>query len=253
MYKPSSIRTLLTESIALFPHNTIFLPLFAWNESRFRIEERVRDIMREVTTAKAHSNEKPSSASSILISDTQIPITTHLFSIYTELTRPLYAGSTLHSARAAFERAIGDQNQSTSSTSTSTSNSSITLWTLYIYLELSRNEFSRAKSVFYRAMRACPWSKDILMLAFTHLRDDIVRAQTEKANSGNNAVNPQKGEGMNFHELRHVYNVLVEKELRIHIDIERELDELAVGVEEGKGAPISMPEDAESGDEVMQI
>ncbi|KAL3444640.1 NRDE-2, necessary for RNA interference-domain-containing protein [Aspergillus insuetus] len=253
MYKPSSIRTLLAESIALFPHNTIFLSLFSWNESRFRIEERVRDIMREVTTAKAHSNKSPSSASSILTSDTQIPITTHLFSIYTELTRPLYAGSTLHSARAAFERAIGDQNQSTSTTSTSTSNSSIALWTLYIYLELSRNEISRAKSVFYRAMRACPWSKGILMLAFTHLREDIVRAQMEKANSGNNAGNPQKGEGMNFHELRHVYNVLVEKELRIHIDIERELDELAAGMEEAKGAPISMPEDADSGDDVMQI
>ncbi|KAJ0425100.1 NRDE-2, necessary for RNA interference-domain-containing protein [Aspergillus carlsbadensis] len=253
MYKPSSIRTLLTESIVLFPHNTIFLSLFAWNESRFRIEERVRDIMREVTTAKTYRNKSPLSASSTLAADSQIPITTHLFSVYTELTRPLYAGSTLHSARAAFERAIGDQNQTTSNTSTSNSNSSITLWTLYIYLELSRNEISRAKNVFYRAMRACPWSKDILMLAFSHLRDDIVRERTVKANSGNNSGNPQKGEGMDFHELRHVYNVLVEKELRIHIDVEKELDELAISIEEGKGAPISMPEDAESGDEVMQM
>ncbi|KAF7172368.1 hypothetical protein CNMCM6106_006579 [Aspergillus hiratsukae] len=34
LYKPSQIRSLLTESISLFPHNTIFLSLFAWNESR---------------------------------------------------------------------------------------------------------------------------------------------------------------------------------------------------------------------------
>ncbi|KAJ0285328.1 hypothetical protein COL922a_014355, partial [Colletotrichum nupharicola] len=94
-------------------------------------------------------------------------------------------------------------------------------------------------------MPASPWSKDILMLAFTHLRDDIVRQRTDNASNSNNAGIPQKGEGMNFHELRHVYNVLVEKELRIHIDIEREWDELAVGMEEGKGAPISMPEDVE--------
>lgn len=50
LYKPSLIRSLLTESISLFPHNTIFLSLFAWNESRFRIEERVREVVRDVTT-----------------------------------------------------------------------------------------------------------------------------------------------------------------------------------------------------------
>ncbi|KAL2845665.1 NRDE-2, necessary for RNA interference-domain-containing protein [Aspergillus pseudoustus] len=247
LYKPASIRTLLTESITLFPHNTIFLSLFAWNESRFRIEERVRDIMRDVTTTQAYSNSSSSHSSS------QVPITTHLFSIYAELNRPLYAGSTLHSARAAFERAISDhhnQDSTTSSSASPSTNSSITLWTLYIYLELSRNEITRAKNVFYRAMRACPWSKDILMLAFTHLRDDVVRARP--ANGGDGSL-PQKGEGMNFHELRHVYNVLAEKELRIHIDIERELDELATSVEVAKSAPISMPEDAESGDEVMQM
>ncbi|KAL3458616.1 NRDE-2, necessary for RNA interference-domain-containing protein [Aspergillus heterothallicus] len=252
LYKPASIRTLLTESITLFPHNTIFLSLFAWNESRFRMEERVRDIMRMITTRANDLKSLPAS-SSLLTSNSQIPITTLLFSIYTELNRPLYAGSTLHSARAAFERAIGDQPSPSSKTtprSSSRTNSSITLWTLYIYLELSRNEITRAKNVFYRAMRACPWSKEIIMLAFTHLRDDVVRAQT--ANGGAESL-PQKGEGMDFHELRHVYNVLVEKELRIHIDIERELDELAGSMEGIKGAPISMPEDADSGDEVMQM
>ncbi|KAL2812494.1 NRDE-2, necessary for RNA interference-domain-containing protein [Aspergillus granulosus] len=247
LYKPATIRTLLIESITLFPHNSIFLSLFAWNESRFRIEERVRDIMRDITTTKAYSSDP-----SFLPSHT--PITTHLFSIYTELNRPLYAGSTLHSVRAAFERAIGDHSQSSPApTSNSSSSSSITLWILYIYLELARNEITRAKNVFYRAMRACPWSKDILMLAFTHLRDDVVRARTR----GNNAEGslPQKGEGMKFHELRHVYNVLVEKELRIHIDIEKELDEIAgrVEIEEGRGMPISMPDDAESGDEAMRM
>ncbi|KAL2869815.1 uncharacterized protein BJX67DRAFT_322301 [Aspergillus lucknowensis] len=251
LYKPSSIRTVLSESIKLFPHNTIFLSLFTWNESRFRIEERVRDIMRDVTQTPNNPSSlfAPSTPQFLPTSQTQIPVTTHLFSIYTELSRPLYAGSTLHSVRAAFERALRNQNPSSSSSSSSSSSgSSITLWKLYILLELSRNEITRAKNVFYRAMRACPWSKDILMLAFSHLREDAVRAQ--------NGDIPLKGEGMNFHELRNVYNVLVEKELRIHIDIERELDDLAARMEERSvalGVPISMPDDAESGDEEMQM
>ncbi|KAL4908458.1 hypothetical protein BDW74DRAFT_166140 [Aspergillus multicolor] len=239
LYKPSAIRTILNESITTFPHNTIILSLFAWNESRFRIEERVRDIMRDITTTATSSNSSQSAA---------IPITSHLFSIYTELNRPTYAGSTLHSVRAAFEKAIGNQNQTSSSPSTSISSgrTSISLWKLYILFELSRHEITRAKNIFYRAMRACPWSKDILMLAFTHLREDVVAEQHGDAN----------GKGMNFHELRHVYNVLIEKELRIHIDIEPELDEMAVKMEQsvlGMHMPISLPDDKDGSDEEMQM
>ncbi|CBF81878.1 hypothetical protein AN5456.2 [Aspergillus nidulans FGSC A4] len=234
LYKPSAIRSILNESIASFPQNTITLSLFAWNESRFRIEERVREIMRDITTTTT------TTSSQSINNINAIPITSHLFSIYTELNRPTYAGSTLHSVRAAFEKAVGDQNSSPSSR-TSTGRGSISLWKLYILFELSRSELIRAKSVFYRAMRACPWSKDILMLAFSQLREDTATREGES------------GKGMSFHELRHVYNVLVEKELRIHIDIERELDEMAVKMEKERGAefgmPISMPDDAASGDE----
>ncbi|RAL03855.1 uncharacterized protein BO80DRAFT_272916 [Aspergillus ibericus CBS 121593] len=243
VYKPSHIRALLSESISLFRHNTIFLSLFAWNESRFRIEERVRDTIRDITTTTTSSYPDP-----LTSTPTQIPITTHLFSIYTELNRPIYAGSTLHSVRAAFEKAIGDTTSPSTSTSTSTAHSSITLWKLYILFELSRNEIKRAKDVFYRGMRACPWSKELIMLAFTHLRADLISPRESR-----------KGEeGMGFDELRHVYNVLVEKGLRVHLDIEMELDEVVVrGVGAGGSVssklPINMPEDAESEDEGMQI
>ncbi|KAI9370859.1 NRDE-2, necessary for RNA interference-domain-containing protein [Aspergillus egyptiacus] len=243
LYKPSYFRGILAESITLYPHNTIFLSLFAWNESRFRIEERVRDVMRDLTRSR------PSSSSS------QTPITTHLFSIYTELNRPTYAGSTLHSVRAAFERAIGEQDATTSN-NTSSARSSISLWKLYILFELSRNDITRAKAVFFRAMRACPWSKDILMLAFSHLREDVTQNQGDGKTS---SMPVRKGRGLNFHELRNVYNVLVEKELRIHVDIERDLDELAARMEQNAApemqAPIAMPNDVDngSGDEEMHM
>ncbi|KAL4939411.1 hypothetical protein BDV06DRAFT_225061 [Aspergillus oleicola] len=252
LYKPSYIRTILRESISLFPHNTIFLSLFAWNESRFRIEERVRDIMRDITSTST------TSSSSSPYKDASIPITTHLFSIYTELNRPTYAGSTMHSARAAFERALDEQNPSTSSTSSSTSpmstgKASISLWKLYILFELHLNDIPRAKAVFYRAMRACPWSKDILMLAFTHLREDLIESNGP-SDGGVKGKGKVIGKGMNFHELRHVYNVLVEKELRIHVDVERELDEMAAKIEGSgeEGMAVDLPDDAD-GDEEMQM
>ncbi|GAB1194811.1 hypothetical protein APSETT444_004062 [Aspergillus pseudonomiae] len=242
IYKPSQIRALLADSISLFPHNTIFLSLFAWNESRFRIEERVRDTIMDITT-KAHNRADQ-------IFTTQVPITSHLFSIFTELNRPVYAGSTPHSVRAAFEKAIGDKDPSTSThhNTLSTARSNLTLWKLYILFELSQHDINRAKDVFYRGMRACPWSKELIMLAFSHLRADIVRELHPSAS--------RKGDGMNFFELRSVYNVLIEKELRVHVDIEDELDELLAEMQQktaALGLPIAMPEDADSEDEQMQL
>lgn len=82
------------------------------------------------------------------------------------------------------------------------------------------------------------------MLAFTHLRADVVKLR----------YGQELDMGMGFEELRRVYNVLVEKELRIHVDIEGMLDEIAVsGRERGValGMPFHMPVDDESGDEMQ--
>ncbi|THC97182.1 hypothetical protein EYZ11_003347 [Aspergillus tanneri] len=247
IYKPSDIRTLLMESISLFPHNTMFLSLFAWNESRIRIEERVRDTLRDITT-------KPQTSANLTLTsaEAQVPVTSHLFSIYTELSRPVYAGSTSHSVRAAFEKAITGQDtlpsSTTSSSSSSNARSNLTLWKLYLLFELSHNNIHRAKDVFYRGMRACPWSKELIMLAFSHLRTDSIQ-ERYSGSSWN-------GEGMGFDELRRVYNVLVEKELRVHVDIENQLDELVTkmqGRSVALGIPFSMPEDVESYDNPTQV
>lgn len=292
MYKPSLIRDVLTESISQFRHNTIFLTLFAWNESRFRIAERVRDVLREITVLKRNRSDAHSSTAS-----DPIPITTHFFSVYTEVVRPVYAGSTLYSVRAAFEKAIDDATQPSSAAaadddyynenrSTATHNRSLSsgrcspsLWKLYVLFELSRGQIQRAKDIFYRGMRACPWSKDLLMLAFTHLRADVIeqgQGQGQGDIQGPVAVSREKEQGMDLEELRRVYHVLVEKGLRIHVDIEDLLDEVAgptemqheTGNGNGHGVwvsnrsngiggptgPIQMPEDAESegeGDEMM--
>jgi hypothetical protein len=218
-YKPSAIRELLIESTTRFPHNTLLLSLFTWNEARFRVDERIRSVFQSHPTAS---------------STTEIPITTSLLSIITELTRPIYTGSTIHSARAAFERALQPSSSGNATPSPS-------LWKLYISFELHRTkDIDAAQKLFYRAMRACPWSKDILMLAFP-----IVSATDKQRGVG--LFVDDSGEE-DWWELRRIYNVLLDKELRVHVEIddemieegerrwiERERQRIETGGRDGKG------------------
>jgi hypothetical protein len=55
-----------------------------------------------------------------------------------------------------------------------------------------------AKDLFYRAVRACPWAKELFMMAFT---TELRRLML----SG---------------DCRSIYRVLSEKELRLHVDLE---------------------------------
>lgn len=46
---------------------------------------------------------------------------------------------------------------------------SIVMWRLYMEHEIRCKEYGRAKNLFYRAVRACPWSKELCMFAIRHL------------------------------------------------------------------------------------
>jgi len=43
-FRPGFLREQLTEFLVIFPHNTIFMALYSWNESRLKIDRRVRGI-----------------------------------------------------------------------------------------------------------------------------------------------------------------------------------------------------------------
>ena len=58
-----------------------------------------------------------------------------------------------------------------------------------------------AKAVLYRSMRACPWVKSLYLLAFEHLR--FVHG------------------GMSDSELKGIYHLMGERELRIHVDLDK--------------------------------
>ncbi|EFQ97294.1 hypothetical protein MGYG_00335 [Nannizzia gypsea CBS 118893] len=212
VYKPAQVRDDLYKSIILFPQNTIFLSLFAFNEARFRVENRVRSLLTrqilEPVGNDASSTEKRS---------TIIP---HLFLVYSELHRGVSAGSTAHSVRAAFESAVSSQ----------PGQHSAGLWKLFVQFELALGESGKSRQVFFRSIRACPWSKQLILQAFTE---------------------PRLRKSMGFEELRKVFNVFVEKELRVHVDLEEWLEENEAEIRPdesdiGQRPPIIMPDDRSS-------
>src|SRR5688572_28921940 len=99
--------------------------------------------------------------------------------------------------------------------------SSISLWTLYINFEMSYGRNDIAKTLYYRAVRECPWSKgnnyiksfiiailiilnifcwfiDLYMMAFRKLRSLFT-----------------------IDELEEAMNVLYEKEIRLRVSIDK--------------------------------
>lgn len=100
---------------------------------------------------------------------------------------------TVHSAQAGFEKALeGDACKH-----------SVALWRCYVRFCAARKELRRkAKNVYYRAIQHCPWSKELAMEAFTALARD-----------------------MESSDLRAIFNTLVVKGLRIHIDMEEFIEE----------------------------
>src|SRR6202034_2902261 len=102
----------------------------------------------------------------------------------------MHAGN-VHSTLAAFENAV----------STPSCGSNPGLWRFYVLFCARVKEFRRkAKDIFLRGMRACPWAKDFMMMAFTEMN------------------------GLGTEDKVAIYKVLVEKELRIHVDVEHRIE-----------------------------
>jgi NRDE-2, necessary for RNA interference len=238
-YRPKDITEPLAESIHLFPSNTIFLSLYHYHTRRSLLTDRVRDVIPTLTTPPDDHLKEVGRSGSI------IP---PLFRIWTELHRPTFAGSTSHSIRAAFERAVSDGLDTTTdedavSKSPSPGKYSPLVWKLYVLWEVrvarltqqqpsrpqsatkkskAKKQFShqreqdgmeRVKAVFYRAIRACPGVKEVYMLAFT-IRE--LRESMQKS------------------ELRGVYEMMGDKGLRVHVEIER-VEEMIKAVSAGSG------------------
>lgn len=179
-FRPALIRKHLTHFLGLFPQNTMFLSLYTWNESRLRIDNRVRNIL----------------LSTILTTENDT-LTSRLFAIQYEIQH-----GTIHSVHSAFEHAL----------SSPSSNSSAALWRFYIFYCLETPQFrARAKDIWYRAIRACPWVKELYLIGFEKMSNILP-----------------------FSELKSMWRIMGEKDLRVHVDLEERFEDIG-GLEETAG------------------
>ena len=171
-FRPALIREQLTKFLGLFPQNLIFLSLYAFNESRLRIENRVRSIF--VSKILAPNNDT---------------LTSRLFAIRYEVSH-----GTIYSVRSTFENAL----------SSPSAKSSPGLWKAYILFCLQTPQFQpRAREIWFRALRACPWAKELYVLGFEKLHGLV-----------------------DFKEFQETWKIMGEKELRVHVDLEDVFDEM---------------------------
>ncbi|KAI1340574.1 NRDE-2, necessary for RNA interference-domain-containing protein [Xylariaceae sp. FL0016] len=171
-FQPAFLREQLARYIKFFPQNTIFLSLFAWREERLSINDRVRSLLDLA-----------------VLNQPDARLSSFTFAIQHEMDT-----GNAHSTRAAFEHALAGTN--TGARDECKHNPD--LWISYIRFCYSRKELrAKAKDVFYRAIQACPWSKDVFMEAFGTL-----------------------GRDMDSSELRSVYRTMCEKGFRIHVEME---------------------------------
>ncbi|CAB5184578.1 DUF1740-domain-containing protein [Rhizophagus irregularis] len=156
----------LTRAIKAFPNNTIFLSMYFHQEIRGSISVGLNSVLEEILQK---------SPSHIIWT----------FVLYSELCRQPF---NVKRVRSLFDRAL----------ESSKTKSSISLWTLYINFEMTYGRHDIAKTLYYRAVRECPWSKDLYMMAFKKLRNLFT-----------------------IDELEEAMNVLYEKEIRLRVSIDR--------------------------------
>ncbi|CAG7928356.1 unnamed protein product [Penicillium olsonii] len=220
-FKPSEIRQVFLESLRYFPHNTIFLSLLKWNDARVNPMDRTRDILSVTTGTGTQTPDH-------LGLKHRIPITTHLFNIYVEMGRPVVLGTTAHSVRAAFERAIDDSSITIGNTrahkdihevgSSASGQSNLTLWRLYLTFELyGQRNVARAREVFFRAVGFCPWLKELYMFAFEHLRADLTAMLPP---CWDNTEGEANSAGFSSADLRALYAKMQQSGFRIHREVD---------------------------------
>ena len=165
------VRQRLFGYVSMFPQNTIFLSLFEWADSGLRVVDETRDLLGDKVLVSAEDC-----------------VSSRLFSIHHEMRR-----GNINTIRTAFEQALTSDR----------CDSAPGLWISYIRFCSSQKELrAKTKDVFYRALRRCPWSKEVMMEAFVTLAQE-----------------------MDSDELRAVYNTMASKGLRIHVDLEEFLQQ----------------------------
>lgn len=165
VFQKSVLRDVLEGAIHHFPQNSFLLSAYAWNEATARIQNRTRNLLQSEVLSPSVSN-----------------CITWLHALYIEFRLSGNGQYNVHAVRNLFERASKDEK----------SLHCIELWRLYIKYEVRQGQNENAKKLLFRAFQACPWAKELYMLAFTDLAQSMTRE-----------------------EMKMIYNVMMEKDLRL--------------------------------------
>ncbi|PFH58461.1 hypothetical protein XA68_13667 [Ophiocordyceps unilateralis] len=166
-FRRAFMREKLARFIEKFPRNMIFLSLFAWADTGAWVKDETRQLLSDKVLSEAHDT-----------------VSSRLFAISHELSR-----GNAHSTRAAFEHGVSSE----------ACRSSVVLWLWYVRFCQSQKQLRpKARDVLYRALDCCPWSKEVMMEAF----------------STTPGLSLERG------ELRSVYEGMASKGLRIHVDLD---------------------------------
>ncbi|KAL6885075.1 NRDE-2, necessary for RNA interference domain-containing protein, partial [Trichoderma longibrachiatum] len=164
------LREKLSGFIRQFPRNSVFLALFEWSDASLRVIDETRDMLHDQVLVKEHDC-----------------VSSRVFAIQHELAR-----GNANTTKNAFENALASD----------ACRNTPALWIYYIRFCYAQKQFrNKAKDVFYRALRHCPGSKEVMMEAFATLIRD-----------------------MESEELRAVYNTMTAKGMRVHVDLEEFLE-----------------------------
>lgn len=205
-YKPAFVRSQLEASIRLFPSNTMFLSLYKENEARFRIDDRVRTVLRD-------ANLVDPKFLSVRVS----------FDVDQEIARfaSQSSGSTAESVRATFAKAL--------LATGSPLRHCRTLWNRWVrfekevvrrYMMIDPGLDTRGgklaarkwKEVFLGGLHSLPWAKDWILDGLQWF-------------DGNKSFCWSTG------DLKALYNVLHERELRVRVEgLEDLLDDISEGL-----------------------
>lgn len=194
-YKPALIRSELAESISMYPRNTMFLEAYSHNEARLRIDDRVRAVVRDE-----------------IAGNTKATVCSWAFAICEEIKRSGSgtSGSNANTVRSTFAKAL------TAPGSLVSHNAA--LWFQWLAFEMMTAEtalkteqgnvlkYDRARRVFLEGLRSLPWVKRWITIGLYWLGDD--------------------GLGWSADERKRIYDVLIERELRVRVEgLEEALEE----------------------------
>ena len=194
-FEPKQILRTLSDSAKAFPHNSIFITLHDQYQRKYGLMDRLRGI-----AAEAFSDERESHS----------PMR-HIQSINREMSGSADFGTTEHSIRAAFHGA-------TEEGATGCHCPTIRLGHVRWEVELlkkrprrspmskqqERKQVSTAVQALHAALRACPWVKELYMLAF---ESEVMRDALGQAG------------------LKQIYETMLERGLRVHIDISDRIEQ----------------------------